>query len=73
MSFTLADLEQCERQILEMRTSVQHGDKKVEYGALESQLRIRDMIRSDLAARGIGVVTENSRSRSWYSNLSKGV
>jgi hypothetical protein len=76
MAYTLTDLTTCEQQILKLQTGLRLGDKSITYGDLDQQIRVRDMIRADLAAQGIalpGIASPGSRPRGWRISTSKGL
>lgn len=76
MAYTLADLATLEAQILKLQTAKRMGDMSLTYGELDAQLRVRDMIITDLQAQGLtvpGAPAASARPRVYRINTSRGL
>lgn len=76
MAYTLSDLASVEAQIAKMQTAKRVGDLSVNYGDLDKQLMVRDMIIRDLQAQGIavpGAPSASMRPRVYRINTSRGL
>lgn len=76
MAYTLSDLTSVEAQITTMQIAKRLGDMSINYGDLDKQLMVRDMIIRDLQSQGVtvpGAPSASSRPRVYRVNTSRGL
>lgn len=67
MAYTQAQLDALEVAIAEGTLKVEYGDKKVEYRSLNEMIRIRDLIKSEIAP------ADQQNGKRTYASFSKGL